>query len=101
VQYNTKSGRSLNSNIVELLDRTSLSNKYYQNSTQVIREALSWYVDDWPEVEHISGNGYMGDLAFPVLQQSLGSKQYATNLGALTAPLSRGNVTVKRCVAVM
>lgn len=43
----------------------------------------------------ISGNGYIGDFSFPVLQQPLNGKQYATILGGLVAPTSRGNVTLQ------
>jgi choline dehydrogenase len=101
LDYTTKGEGPLSSNVVEFLGWEKLPNKYRQNFTQATREALSWFGDDWPEVEHISGNGYIGDFAFPVLQQPLDGKQYATNLGALVAPLSRGNVTIKSADALV
>lgn len=36
----------------------------------------------------------MGNFSNPVVSQSSGGKQYATILGALVAPTSRGNVTI-------
>ncbi|EAT76545.1 hypothetical protein HBH56_228350 [Parastagonospora nodorum] len=101
VEYTTKSEGPLSSNVAEFLGWEKLPEKYRQNFTQATREALSWFADDWPEVEHISGNGYIGTFAFPVLQQPLDGKQYATNLGALAAPLSRGNVTIKSADATV
>lgn len=95
LEYVTEAKGVLSSNVVEFLGWEKLPDKYRQNFTAATREALSWFADDWPEVEHISGNGYIGDFAFPVVQQPLDGKQYATNLGALAAPLSRGNVTLK------
>ncbi|KAK7183471.1 hypothetical protein DPSP01_010576 [Paraphaeosphaeria sporulosa] len=101
LQYTTKAEGPLSSNVVEFLGWEKLPDKYRQNFTQATRDALNWFADDWPEVEHISGNGYIGDFAFPVLQQPLDGKQYATNLGALVAPLSRGNVTIKSADALV
>jgi choline dehydrogenase len=47
--------------------------------------------------QYLSAGGYLADFAFPVLQQplSLDGKQYATILGALAAPTSRGNITIR------
>ncbi|KAG9253032.1 uncharacterized protein F5Z01DRAFT_624520 [Emericellopsis atlantica] len=95
LDYSIKAQGPLSSNVVEFLGWEKLPEKYRKDFSEATREALSWFADDWPEVEHISGNGWIGDFAFPVLQQPLDGKQYATNLGAMVAPLSRGNVTLK------
>jgi choline dehydrogenase len=58
-------------------------------------DALATFPDDWPEVEHISTDAYAGDFRFPILQQPLDGRKYVGILGALVAPLSRGNVTLK------
>ena len=74
---------------------------------------LSSYPADWPEIEYISGSGYVGDwssLLFsrtspqtpPNQATKLTSRQtepkdgyqYATILATLVAPQSRGNVTI-------
>lgn len=44
--------------------------------------------------QFISGNGYIGTFNLPILQQPLDGKQYATILGGIVAPSSRGNVTI-------
>ncbi|KAK8017715.1 GMC oxidoreductase [Apiospora rasikravindrae] len=90
----TQSG-PLTSNVVEFIGWEKLPAKYRDTLSPESREALEQFPDDWPEVEHISGNGFIGDFAFPALQQPLDGKQYATNLGAMVAPLSRGNVTLR------
>ena len=95
LDYSLNAEGPLSSNVVEFLGWEKFPQKYRDNMTESTLEALSWFADDWPELEHISGNGYIGNFAFPVLQQPLDGKQYATNLGALAAPLSRGNVTLK------
>ncbi|KAJ0311602.1 hypothetical protein Brms1b_008192 [Colletotrichum noveboracense] len=85
----------LSSNVVEFIGWEKLPQKYRDTWSADTQEALSQFPDDWPEVEHISGNGYIGNFRFPALQQPLNGKQYATILGAMVAPVSRGNVTIK------
>lgn len=94
LDYSLNARGPLSSNVVELLGWEKLPSDYRGNLSEATLEALAWFPDDWPELEHISGNGYIGNFAFPVLQQPLDGKQYATNLGAMVAPLSRGNVTI-------
>lgn len=101
VEYTTRSSGPLSSNVVEFLGWEKLPDKYRRKFSQETRDALNWFADDWPEVEHISGNGWIGDFQFPVLQQPLDGKQYATDLGALAAPLSRGNVTLRSADALV
>lgn len=96
-EYITTKTGPLSSNVVEFLGWEKLSTipSYRANFSASTLEALSAFPADWPEVEHISGNGFIGDFQFPVLQQPLDGKQYATILGAMVAPLSRGTVTLK------
>ena len=84
----------LTSNVVEFLGWEKLPEKYRSTWSQQTRDDLDQFPADWPEVEHISGNGYIGNFAFPALQQPINGNQYATILGALAAPTSRGNVTI-------
>jgi choline dehydrogenase-like flavoprotein len=48
----------------------------------------------WPEIEYLSGPGYIGDFQDLLLQQPKDGYQYATILAALVAPQSRGTVTI-------
>ncbi|KAM0334528.1 hypothetical protein ACHAQA_001558 [Verticillium albo-atrum] len=50
---------------------------------------------DWPELEYISAPGYVGDFSNLLTTQPRDGAQYATILGALVAPLSRGTVTLQ------
>lgn len=92
----TKTG-PLTSNVVEFIgwEKLSTLDSYRANFSDSTIAAFDSFPSDWPEVEHISGNGFIGDFAFPVLQQPLDGKQYATILGGMVAPLSRGTVTLK------
>ncbi|KAK8122847.1 hypothetical protein PG984_011517 [Apiospora sp. TS-2023a] len=54
----------------------------------------SQFPADWPELEYISGPGYVGNWSSLVFDQPKDGYQYATLLGALVAPLSRGSVTL-------
>ncbi|TEY47566.1 hypothetical protein BOTCAL_0304g00010 [Botryotinia calthae] len=55
---------------------------------------LAQFPPDWPEIEYISGAGYIGDFASLPTTQPRDGYQYATILSALVAPLSRGTVTL-------
>ncbi|KAJ5102810.1 hypothetical protein N7532_003339 [Penicillium argentinense] len=57
--------------------------------------ALSQFTSDWPEAEYISGAGYVGNLSDLLSTQPKDGYQYASILGVLVAPLSRGNITLK------
>ena len=55
---------------------------------------LSQFSEDWPEIEYISGAGYVGQFNDLLLSQPKDGYQYATILSTLVAPVSRGNVTI-------
>ncbi|KAF8857685.1 alcohol oxidase [Acephala macrosclerotiorum] len=55
---------------------------------------LADYPADWPEIEYLSGAGYVGDWSSLLFGQPKDGAQYATILAALVAPQSRGNVQV-------
>ncbi|PLB46518.1 alcohol oxidase [Aspergillus steynii IBT 23096] len=56
---------------------------------------LEQFPPDWPEAEYISGPGYVGAFADPVFEQPKDGYRYASILGVLVAPTSRGNVTIR------
>ncbi|KJZ74347.1 hypothetical protein HIM_06353 [Hirsutella minnesotensis 3608] len=95
--YFLKAKGPLTSNVVDLLGWEKLPEQYRRNFTPETQEQLAGFPNDWPEVEFISGNGYLKDFQWPVAQQLevLDGKNYATLLGAMVAPLSRGNVTIR------
>ncbi|RPA75821.1 alcohol oxidase [Ascobolus immersus RN42] len=59
-----------------------------------VRELDNSFPKDWPEIEYISGAGYIGDFGNLFKDQPKDGFQYATILASLVAPLSRGNVTI-------
>ncbi|KAL0940023.1 Versicolorin B synthase 3 [Colletotrichum truncatum] len=54
----------------------------------------SQFPPDWPEIEYLTAPGYVGNFANLLLTQPKDGYQYATILGGLVAPLSRGTVTL-------
>ncbi|KAK4868170.1 hypothetical protein LT330_007368 [Penicillium expansum] len=56
---------------------------------------LDKFPSDWPEAEYISGAGYMGNASNLLAIQPKDGYQYASILGVLITPMSRGNVTLQ------
>lgn len=56
---------------------------------------LAQFPADWPEMEYLSAPGYVGDFANLFLTQPKDGYQYASILGGIVAPLSRGTVTLR------
>ncbi|KAJ5310875.1 uncharacterized protein N7443_003336, partial [Penicillium atrosanguineum] len=54
---------------------------------------LSWFSDDWPEVEYLVASAYVGNFSDPFRQQPL-QGQYGSIIASLVASTSRGNVTI-------
>ncbi|KAJ5155258.1 hypothetical protein N7492_008061 [Penicillium capsulatum] len=69
----------------------SLREKFTSQS----KKALLQYPADWPEAEYISGAGYIGNASNLLETQPKDGYQYASMLGVLVAPLSRGNISLK------
>lgn len=55
---------------------------------------LDAYPEEWPDIEYLSGPGYIGSFQNLLAQQPRDGFQHATVLAALVKPLSRGNVTL-------
>ncbi|KAK7628890.1 choline dehydrogenase [Phyllosticta paracitricarpa] len=96
VDYVANQSGPLSSNVCELLgwEKISQLEQYKSNLSASTLEALSSFPSDWPEAEWISIASYIGNFLYPLLQQPLNGRQYATILGAIVAPTSRGNVTL-------
>lgn len=94
LEYTLNARGPLSSNVADLLAWEKLPQKYRDTWSASTRDALAQFPADWPEVEHISANGYIGDFGWPAVERPHDGKDYATDLGAMVAPLSRGNVTI-------
>lgn len=68
------------------------SRKSLSKSTQ---EALKYFPSDWPEVEYLAVNGYLGYQNNYQRDNPTDGKNYFTVAIANLAPLSRGTVTLK------
>ena len=55
---------------------------------------LAQYPADWPEIEYLSAAGYAGDFSSLATNQPLDGRNYATILGIIITPSSRGTVTL-------
>ncbi|KAG8664539.1 uncharacterized protein FPOAC1_013320 [Fusarium poae] len=94
VSFETLNARPVNLNIIEFIGWEKLPKKYRTKFSPETEKALAQFPDDWPEVEYLGANGFLGNFEWPIIQQPLDGKQYATMLGAMVAPVSRGNVTI-------
>lgn len=62
--------------------------------------SLNYFPPDWPELEYLVGDNYVGSQLSYIIDGLTPGKDigidnnYATILAALVAPLSRGNVTI-------
>lgn len=91
-QYKTSADGPLTSNGLELLGYEKLPKRYRQLQPET-QAKLSKFPADWPEVEYIAANGYMGNYQVGLFKH-FNDTHYATILGGLSAPLSRGNITL-------
>jgi choline dehydrogenase len=73
---------------------------YRNRLSKTTLDALETFPDDWPEVEYIAADAYAGNFRHPLAQQPLDGKKYVSILGAMVAPLSRGNITLKSANAL-
>ncbi|RDA82800.1 hypothetical protein CP532_6288 [Ophiocordyceps camponoti-leonardi (nom. inval.)] len=98
--YHATGTGPLSSNVPEFLAWEKLPARYRAHfSPETVRE-LDDFPPDWPEVEYLSGDGFIGDFSNVVANQPTNGRMYATILGALVAPLSRGNITLRSASAL-
>ncbi|RHZ73101.1 hypothetical protein CDV55_107620 [Aspergillus turcosus] len=93
-QYMFSHGGVFTSPLIDYLAFEKIPDSFRSNfSVQTIRD-LSWFPNDWPEIEYLSAAAYVGNFSNTLASQPSGGEQYATILGTLVAPTSRGNVTI-------
>ncbi|KAF4309876.1 Glucose-methanol-choline oxidoreductase [Botryosphaeria dothidea] len=95
--YITTRTGELSSNVVEYLGWEKLSSlaSYAPSFSPTTKQQLAQFPSDWPEAEWLTINSYIEDFLTPVADVSRQSAQHATILGAIVAPTSRGNVTLR------
>ncbi|OGM42414.1 choline dehydrogenase [Aspergillus bombycis] len=82
-------------NTQELLGWEKLPRSHRMDLSQGTLDDLSRFPSDWPEVEYLPANGFVGNFSDLMGQQPADGYQYASFLGVLIAPTSRGNVTIR------
>ncbi|RAL59916.1 hypothetical protein DID88_000543 [Monilinia fructigena] len=80
--------------ICDYLGWEKVPSKLRNTFSKSVLDDLSQFPEDWPEIEYLSGAGYVGNFASLPTTQPRDGYQYATILTALVAPLSRGSVTL-------
>ncbi|CAI6339846.1 unnamed protein product [Periconia digitata] len=95
LNYTLAQDGPLTSTAFELVGWEKVPSEYRANFSASTIEDLKQFPDDWPESELLSAGGYIADFVFPLLMQPVNNKQYASILGALVAPTSRGNITIQ------
>lgn len=81
-------------NVSDFLGWEKVPDDLRSSFTSDALEELSALPADWPEIEYISGAGYVGNWTSLLFGQPKDGYQYATILATLVAPQSRGNVTL-------
>ncbi|KAJ5874698.1 uncharacterized protein N7529_003128 [Penicillium soppii] len=90
----TKNG-FLTNPVADFLAWEKIPQSLRQAFSQSSLDKLSQFPSDWPEAEYISGAGYIGNVSNLLTTQPRDGYQYASMLGVLITPLSRGNVTIQ------
>ncbi|VBB81475.1 Putative GMC oxidoreductase [Podospora comata] len=95
VQYKTNQSGTLTNPVADFLAWEKIPPPLRQTQFSPSTQAkLAQFPPDWPEIEYISGAGFVGDFSNFLLVQPSDGRQYATILNVLNTPLSRGNVTI-------
>ncbi|KJZ74261.1 hypothetical protein HIM_06267 [Hirsutella minnesotensis 3608] len=95
VEYLFQHAGDLSSNGLEFLGWEKLPEQYRQRFSAQTEQELAYFPADWPEVEYLDANGYIGNFGNLITGQPKDGKTYTTILGAVVAPISRGNVTIE------
>ncbi|KAF7594744.1 hypothetical protein BBP40_008451 [Aspergillus hancockii] len=81
--------------IADYLGWEKIPRRLRSNFSQQTQRELALFPSDWPEAEYLSAAAYLGNVSKPILDQPRDGHDYATIVGVLVAPTSRGNVTIR------
>ncbi|RDW79304.1 GMC family oxidoreductase [Aspergillus mulundensis] len=84
----------LSSPIADFLAWEKIPDDLRTGFSEGTRHNLSLFGDGWPEVEYLSGAGYVGNVSDFYYDQPDDGYEYASILAVLTAPTSQGTVTL-------
>ncbi|KAK0672773.1 hypothetical protein QBC41DRAFT_370954 [Cercophora samala] len=92
-QYTLKKQGPLTNPVCDFLGWEKVPRELIPKDTSSILDGQ--FPPDWPEVEYLTAPGYVGDFSNLFTTQPKDGYMYATILGGLVAPMSRGTVTLK------
>ncbi|PWY78196.1 putative GMC oxidoreductase [Aspergillus heteromorphus CBS 117.55] len=82
------------SQVVDTLGWEKLPLLYRKKFPPAVLADLARFPADWPEAEYIGADYFVSNLSNATAQQPRDGHSYASILGALVSPTSRGNVTI-------
>lgn len=94
-EYEIKESGPLTSNSADYLGWEKVPDQYLEDFTSQAKQDLASFSEDWPNIEYISGPGYVGNFSNLLINQPVDQYSYGTILAAVVSPLSRGNVTLQ------
>ncbi|KAL4791929.1 hypothetical protein BDV19DRAFT_401018 [Aspergillus venezuelensis] len=94
LEYTTKHTGPLTNPVADFIAFEKIPQSHRKEFSPETEKDLAQFPDDWPEIEYMSGAGYIGSFTDLFHTQPKDGFQYASILGILITPISRGNITL-------
>ncbi|KAL4769722.1 hypothetical protein BDW60DRAFT_224754 [Aspergillus nidulans var. acristatus] len=94
LDYTTKHTGPLTNPVADFIAFEKIPPSHREAFSAETEKRLAEFPEDWPEVEYMSGAGYVGSFTGLMSTQPKDGYQYGSILGILITPTSRGNITL-------
>ncbi|KAL4759703.1 GMC family oxidoreductase [Aspergillus foveolatus] len=94
LDYTTKHTGPLTNPVADFIAFEKIPSSHRESFSVETEKHLAEFPEDWPEVEYMSGAGYVGSFSGLMSTQPKDGYQYGSILGILITPTSRGNITL-------
>ncbi|KAL6229786.1 hypothetical protein BDW75DRAFT_245413 [Aspergillus navahoensis] len=94
LDYTTKHTGPLTNPVADFIAFEKIPPAHRKAFSTETERGLAEFPEDWPEVEYMSGAGYVGSFTGLMSTQPRDGYQYGSILGVLITPTSRGNITL-------
>ncbi|KAL4902786.1 hypothetical protein BDW74DRAFT_169358 [Aspergillus multicolor] len=94
LDYTTKHTGPLTNPVADFIAFEKIPDAHREEFSAETERGLAEFPTDWPEVEYMSGAGYVGSFSGLMNTQPKDGYQYGSILGILITPTSRGNITL-------
>ncbi|KAL4745051.1 hypothetical protein BDW72DRAFT_199018 [Aspergillus terricola var. indicus] len=94
LDYTTKHTGPLTNPVADFIAFEKIPSSHRKAFSAETEKRLAEFPEDWPEVEYMSGAGYVGSFTGLMSTQPKDGYQYGSILGILITPTSRGNITL-------